>query len=239
MILLQHQWMTSEFKIKPCHMQSMRSVVKIQKKITMSVLAGGTEVGSSYASITAYGNRLWFGDIHRRHNDDTDDFHFSYPHKVFCIGNGALNAGGRNISQSSQYVGHSEHCSCPSGWPVCMSGDGTGRISCNKVTMVSFSVNSIPANLKFNMLNHVIGPIKNKDLYLQSWTGVKKQKWLYCGLEVLCHVLCALQDCPLITQLLTVAEVVEFPEMERLIHSTKLDNADLFHNFARSIDASR
>jgi hypothetical protein len=53
-----------------------------------------------------------------------------------------------------------------------MSSDGTGRVSCKKVTMDSFSVNSIPAT--FNTLNYCIGQIENKDIYSQRWNGVKK-----------------------------------------------------------------
>ena len=36
----------------------------------MTVLAGGAEVDSTYASIAAFGSRIWFGDILRMHNDD-------------------------------------------------------------------------------------------------------------------------------------------------------------------------
>ncbi len=42
-------------------------------------------------------DRLWFGDILRRHNDDEDTFHFSDPHKVFCIGNVAPESAGEEI----------------------------------------------------------------------------------------------------------------------------------------------
>jgi hypothetical protein len=38
------------------------------------------------ASVTALVNKLWFGDIMRRHNDEADEFHFSDPHAVICIG---------------------------------------------------------------------------------------------------------------------------------------------------------
>ncbi len=63
----------------------------------MSALAGGAEVDSSYASIAAFGNRTWFGDILRRHNDDTDDYNFVDPHKMFCIGNVVPDAKGEEI----------------------------------------------------------------------------------------------------------------------------------------------
>ena len=75
----------------------MRSVVKIQKKITMSVLAGGAEVTNTYASIEAFSSGIWFGDILRQHNDAADDFHFDDPHKVFCIGNVEPEAAGEEI----------------------------------------------------------------------------------------------------------------------------------------------
>ncbi len=77
--------------------RSVWSVHKIQKQITMVHLACGAHVTSSYASIAAFGSGIWFGDILRRHNDDSDPFHFSDPHKVLCIGNVAPDAEGEEI----------------------------------------------------------------------------------------------------------------------------------------------
>jgi hypothetical protein len=63
-------------KVKKSLSRSVRSVVKIQKRASLSSLTEGVEVTNSYASIAALGDRLWFGDIIRRHNDDDDPFHF-------------------------------------------------------------------------------------------------------------------------------------------------------------------
>ena len=84
-------------KVKKSLSRSVRSVVKIQKRASLSSLTEGVQVRNSYASIAALGDRLWFGDIIRRHNDDDDPVHFSDQHKVFCIGNVAPECAGEEM----------------------------------------------------------------------------------------------------------------------------------------------
>ena len=45
------------------------------------------------------------------------------------------------------------------------------------------------------------------------------------------------KTCPLVTHFRTVKAVDEAVQAERLIHSAKSDNTDLFRNFAKSIGA--
>ena len=97
-------------KVKKTLSRSVRTVVKIQKRASLASLTDGLEVTNSYASIAALGDRLWFGDILRRRNDDEDDFHFSDPHKVFCIGNVAPESAGEEIF--FEYYQHVEYFEC-------------------------------------------------------------------------------------------------------------------------------
>jgi hypothetical protein len=225
-------------KITAEHLRSVRSVVKIQKKITMSVLAGGAEVDNTFASIAAFGSGIWFGDILRRHNDVADDYHFDDPHKVFCIGNVAPEAAGEEIflNLANMWGILNLARAHESGWKVCMSGDGTGRLCSKQITLISLGVNSIPA--KFNTLNYCIGPVENMDMFSQSWDGVKRtflavmRTWRCCSMA---YNHC--KTCPLVTHFRTVKAVKEAVQAERLIHSAKSDNTDLFRNFARSIGA--
>jgi hypothetical protein len=89
--------MSQSGKITPGQTRSVRYVVKIQKQIIMAHLAGGAHVTNADASMAAFGSGIWFGNILRRHNDDADDFHFSDPHKVLCIGSVAPDAEGEEI----------------------------------------------------------------------------------------------------------------------------------------------
>jgi hypothetical protein len=83
-----------------------------------------------------------------------------------------------------------------SGWPNCLSGDETGKVSNKQVTMVSFGINSIPA--KFNTLNYYIGPVENGDLFIKSWDGLESTwyapmlKWKCCHLSYAHCRVCAL-----------------------------------------------
>jgi hypothetical protein len=216
----------------------------------MSVLAGGAEVTNTYASIAAIGSSIWFGDILRWHNDEAYDFHFSDMHKVFCIGNVAPEAEGEEsfLDLANMWGIQDIARALESGWQVCMSGDGTGRLCSKQITLISLSVNSITA--KYKTLNYCIGPVENMDLFSQSWDGVKRtflaimQNWKCCHMS---YAHC--KTCPFVTHFRTVkAEkeerlihsakaVGEAEKEERLIHSAKSDNSDLFRNFAKSIGA--
>jgi hypothetical protein len=146
-------------KITPGQTRLVRSVVKTQKQITMAHLTGGAHVTNTYASIAAFGSGIWFGDILRRHNDDADDFRFSDPRKVFCIGNVAPDAVGKEffLNLATMWGILNIARAHETGWPVCMSGDGTGRLCSKKITLIFLGVNSIPA--KYNTLNYCIGPM--------------------------------------------------------------------------------
>ena len=218
-------------KVKKTLSRSVRTVVKIQKRASLASLTDGVEVTNSYASIAALGDRLWFGDILRRHNDDEDDFHFSDPHKVFCIGNVAPESAGEEIflNITSMWNILNLGRGLQSGWPNVLSGDGTGKISNKQVTMVSFGINSIPA--KFNTLNYCIGPVENGDIYIKSWDGVESTwydimlKWKCCQLSYAHCRVCAL------------ISVVKSLATKELIEKAKSDNTDLFRNFAETIGA--
>ena len=122
------------------------------------------------------------------------------------------------------------------GRPVCMSGDGTGRLCSKQITLISLGVNSIPA--RFNTLNYCIGPVENQDLFTQGWDGVKRtfvavfRDWKCCHMS---YAHC--QVCPLVTHFRSVKRVAEAVEDDELIHQAKSDNTDLFRNFAKSIGA--
>ena len=51
---------------------------------TRELVGYGIELIYSYTSVAA--DKLLFGDIVRWHNDEADEFHFSNPHQVICIG---------------------------------------------------------------------------------------------------------------------------------------------------------
>jgi len=230
--------MSPNGKLTPGQTRSVRSVVKIQKRITMAHLAGGAHVTSSYASIAAFGSGIWFGDILRKHNDEADPFHFSDPHQVFCIGNVAPDAAGEEIflNLATMWGILNIARALETGWPVCMSGDGTGRLCSKQITLISLGVNSIPA--RFNTLNYCIGPVENQDLFTQGWDGVKRtflavfRDWKCCHMS---YAHC--QVCPLVTHFRSVKSVAEAVEDDELIHQAKSDNTDLFRNFAKSIGA--
>jgi hypothetical protein len=233
---LQH--LSPSGKIAPEKLRSVRSVARIQKKITMSYLAGGAQVTNTFASIAAFGSRIWFGDILRRHNDDADEYHHDDPHKVFCIGNVAEDAAGEEMYLELANIWGILNIAraLETGWKVCMSGDGTGRLCSKQITLVSLGVNSIPA--KFNTLNYCIGPVENQDLYSQAWDGVKRTFLAIMRDWKCCHVSYAhCKTCPLVTHFRAVLAVDEAVQTERLIDSAKSDNNDLFRNFAKSIGA--
>jgi hypothetical protein len=83
--------------VKKSLARSVRSAIKIQKRVSLASLTEGAEVTNSYASMATLGDRLWFGDIMRRHNDDEDPFLFFDPHKVICIGNAHPESSGEEI----------------------------------------------------------------------------------------------------------------------------------------------
>ena len=192
------QQLSPSRKVQPALARSVRSIVKLQKRAMRASITGGVDVTSSYSSIAALGNRIWFGDILRRHNDAEDDFHFSDPHEVFCIGNIDAEAAGEdiflNITNAWSILNLGQ--GLESGWPNCLCGDGTGKISSKQVTMVSFGINSIPA--KFNTLNYCVGPVENADIYVKSWDGVQATwyafmtKWKCCDLSYAHCRVCAL-----------------------------------------------
>ncbi len=64
---------------------SVQMLAKHTKKKTLANLCHGIEINDTYASIAKLGDALWFGDVLRKHNDDDDDYHFSYPHAFICI----------------------------------------------------------------------------------------------------------------------------------------------------------
>ncbi len=61
--------------------------MKHSKKKTLSDLCHEIEVNDTNTSIASLGDALRFGDIMHRHNDYSNEFHFSDPHAVICIGN--------------------------------------------------------------------------------------------------------------------------------------------------------
>ena len=230
------QQLSPSGKVHVALARSVRSVVKIQKKKSLVDICGGIEVTNSYASIAALGERLWFGDIIRKHN--SGEIHFSDPHEVFCIGNVSPEAAGEelflNVATTWGILNLGR--GLISGWPNVLCGDGTGKLSKFQVTMVSFGITSIPA--KFNTLNYCIGPVENCDLYSQSWEGVKStwyafmKDWKCCPMS---YVHCRVRA--LITQMKTHPDFVKSLETQELIHKAKSDNTDLFRNFADSIGA--
>jgi hypothetical protein len=223
-------------KVQPGLARSVRSVVKLQKKMTFCSMAGGQVVTNSFASIAALGERLWFGDILRKHN--SGEHHFSDPHEVFCIGNVAPEAAGEEIFLNLATVWSILNLArgLASGWPNTLCGDGTGKVSKYQVTMVSFGINSIPA--KFNTLNYCIGPVENCDIFVQSWEGVSAtwyslmNDWKCCPMSYEdCRV------CALISQFKIQADVAKSLQTKELIHKAKSDNTDHFRNFAATIGA--
>ena len=92
---------------------------------------------------------------------------------MFCIGNVSLDAAGEEIFlnlTTAWSIFHIER-GFISGWPICVSGDGTGKISKKQVTMIGFGINSIPA--KFNTLNYCVSAVENEDIYIRAWQGVQ------------------------------------------------------------------
>ena len=77
------QQLSPSGKVQPALARSVWTVVKIQKRASRAAMTGGIKVTSSYSSIAALGDRIWFGDILRRHNDPDDEYRFSDPHEVF------------------------------------------------------------------------------------------------------------------------------------------------------------
>jgi len=216
--------------------KSVRSVVKIQKKKSLGVMAGGVEVDNSFASHAALGERLWFGDIMRKHN--SGEQHFSDPHQVICIGNVSPEAAGEELFLNVSTIWSVLNISrgLASGWPNILCGDGTGKLSRHEATMLSFGITSIPA--QFNTLNYCLGPVENCDLYTQSWDGVKTtwnalmKNWLCCDISYAHCLVCAL-----ISHFRADEEVKAALTSGTIIHKAKSDNTDLFRNFAQSIDA--
>ena len=82
-------------KLKPTLIRSIRSAVKVSRSQTLAGMTSGIAVTDSYASIAALGDRLWFGDILRKHN--SGEHHFSNVHEVFGIGNVSPAAAGEEI----------------------------------------------------------------------------------------------------------------------------------------------
>ena len=226
-------------KIRAGLIRSVRSVVRVQKQHALASLTGGLIVTDAYSSIAALGDRLWFGDILKRHN--SGEKHFSNPHEVFCIGNVSPEAAGEEIFLNLATCWSILHIARGhvAGWPNCLSGDGTGKVSKRQVTMVSLGINSIPA--KFNTLNYCIGPVENQDLFTQAWDGVEKtyfafmNKWKCCNMS---YAHCGV--CAMISQFRTEPLVLEHigeTGDKKLIEKAKSDNTDLFRNFAESISA--
>ncbi len=123
-----------------------------------------------------------------------------------------------------------------SGWPVCMSCNGTGRLCSKQINFVSLGVNSIPA--KYNTLNYCIGPVENMVLFSQSWDGSKGTFLAILRDWKCCHMSYAhCKTCPLVTHFQTVEAVDVAVDEECLIHFAKSDNTYLFRNFAKSIGA--
>ncbi len=117
--------------------------------------------------------KLWFGDIIRRHNDKADEFHFSDPHAVICIGNVAEADLGRElfIKLITAWNVLNLWRGLVSGWPNTLYGDGTVKFSKKQATMVSLGIISIP--VKYNILNYAVGPVENEDLFLRAWQGIE------------------------------------------------------------------
>ena len=111
-------------KIKPALLRSIRSAVKVSRRQTLAGMTGCIAVTDAYSSIAALGDRLWFGDILRKHN--SGEHHFSNAHEVFCIGNVSPAAAGEEIFLNLTTAWSIFHIARGfiSGWPICVSGDG-------------------------------------------------------------------------------------------------------------------
>ena len=82
-------------KIKPALLRSIRSAIKVSRRQTLAVMTGGIPVADASSSIAALDDRLWFGEVLRKHH--SGEHHFSNVHKVFCIGNVSPKAAGEKI----------------------------------------------------------------------------------------------------------------------------------------------
>ena len=92
---------------------------------------------------------------------------------MFCIGNVSPEAAGEEIFLNLTTAWSIFHIARGyiSGWPICVTGDGTGKISKKQATMIGFGINFIPA--KFNTLNYCVGAVENEDIYTRAWEGVQ------------------------------------------------------------------
>jgi hypothetical protein len=107
-------------------------------------MAGGVVITNSFPSIAALGGRLWIRDITRKHK--SGEKHFSDPYKVICIGNISPEAAGEKIFLNLAIVWSILNLGLglASGWPNCLCGNGTGKVSKFQVTMVTFGITFIP-----------------------------------------------------------------------------------------------
>jgi hypothetical protein len=154
----------------------VRSVCKLvarQKKKDHAASCFGIEITASYVSVAALGNKLWFGDIMRRHDDEADESHFSDLHALICIGNVSEADSGRAlfINFTTAWNVLNLERGLVSGWPNTLCDEGTGTFRKKQATMVSLGIISIPA--KYNILNYAVGPVENEDLFLRSWQGIE------------------------------------------------------------------
>ena len=225
-------------KVEASMVRSVRKLVAHQKRKERAASCFGIEITDSYASVAALGNKLWFGDIMRRHNDEADDFHFSDPHAVICIGNVAEADSGRElfINLTTAWNVLNLGRGLASGWPNTLCGDGTGKFSKKQATMVSLGIISIPA--KYNILNYAVGPVENEDLFLRSWQGIEAtwyalmEQWKICPMSK--------EHCPMCHLVSFFRENVDVKDSLRsriLISKARSDNTDLFRNFADKIKA--
>ncbi len=82
-------------KVEAGMVWSVHKLVAHHKKKIRAATCLWIEITDSYASVAAFGNKLWFVS---RHNDRADEFHFSDPHAAICVGNVAEADFGRELS---------------------------------------------------------------------------------------------------------------------------------------------
>ncbi len=121
--------------------RSVRKIVQHSKKQTHAAVSFGIALNDTYVSIAALGNKLWFGDM-RKHNDHADDFHFSDPHEVICIGNVAEEDSNHELYINLTTIWFILNLArgLISGWPNTLCGDGTGKFSKKQATMISLGI---------------------------------------------------------------------------------------------------
>jgi hypothetical protein len=147
--------------------------VKHTKKKTLAKMCNGIKINDSYASIARRGYAFRLGDIMCKHDYDSNDFLFSNPHAVICIGNAAPEDAGEEQFLNLTTVWNSLNLGLGlrTGWQNTMCRDGTGKLSKKQVTMALMGIVSIPA--RYNVLNYCIGPVENEVIFFQAWKGVE------------------------------------------------------------------